>query len=294
MNDLFDKQPKRETPLIASIDDDFRIIDSLTINDIELVRQYVQDDSMTIVVCKSGNVELSIDLERHYVESPATIIVLPTQHIECVSISPNFEAMIINLSDRFVDMLNISSRAHMLMSLRNNPVTQLDHISLRVMEVYSLIISKAISHTSNPYRLEVVENFTRAFFYAGGFFLHELWDKRPTSFQNSIVERFIKLVHKNYRQHRRVGFYADKLCITPKYLSKVIKHSSGQSAVEWIDSYVILEAKALLKSSYKTIQQISVELNFPNQSFFGKYFKRLTGISPKEYREGWSRNRSGR
>jgi len=290
MNDLFDKQPRGQTPRTASIGDDFQMIDGITINDIDLIKQHAHGDSTTIIVCKSGAVGLSIDLQRHYAESPAVIATLPTQHVECVSISPNFEAMMINVSDRFIDMLNISSRAQVLMALRNNPVTQLDYITIRVMEGYSLIIEKAISHSDNPYRLEVVENFTRAFFYAGGFYLHELLDKRPTSFQNSIVERFIKLVHNNYRQHRRVGFYADKLCITPKYLSKVIKQSSGQSAVEWIDSYVILEAKAQLKSSYKTIQQIAMELNFPNQSFFGKYFKRLTGISPKEYREGGGRN----
>jgi AraC-like DNA-binding protein len=79
--------------------------------------------------------------------------------------------------------------------------------------------------------------------------------------------------------------YADQLYLTPKYFSKVIKDNSGASASEWIDNYVILEAKALLKSTNMTILQISDELNFPSQSFFGKYFKRVVGVSPKEYRE---------
>jgi AraC-like DNA-binding protein len=75
------------------------------------------------------------------------------------------------------------------------------------------------------------------------------------------------------------------LSLTPKYLSQIIKASTGKSANEWIDEYVMLEAKALLKSTTMTIQQISDELNFPSQSFFGKYFKRCEGVSPKEYRE---------
>ncbi|MDR2805936.1 MAG: helix-turn-helix domain-containing protein [Dysgonamonadaceae bacterium] len=79
--------------------------------------------------------------------------------------------------------------------------------------------------------------------------------------------------------------YASKLCLTPKYFSKIIKDNSGISASEWIDNYIILEAKALLKSTNITILQISDELNFPSQSFFGKYFKRVTGMSPKSYRE---------
>jgi YesN/AraC family two-component response regulator len=91
-------------------------------------------------------------------------------------------------------------------------------------------------------------------------------------------------VQTHYREQRGLDFYADKLCITPKHLSKVIKAISDKPANDWIDEHVVLEAKALLKSTNMTIEQISDELNFPSQSFFGKYFKRVTGMSPKEYK----------
>lgn len=99
-----------------------------------------------------------------------------------------------------------------------------------------------------------------------------------------LLEDFLKLVRTNYKEQRGLDFYADKLCFTPKYMSSVVKQASGISAGEWIDRYIILEAKALLKSTNMTIQQIGDEFNFANQSFFGKYFKRLVGVSPKEYR----------
>ena len=89
----------------------------------------------------------------------------------------------------------------------------------------------------------------------------------------------------NYRKERMIEFYSEKLFLTPKHLSKVIRERSGKSAGEWIEDHVMLEAKALLKSTDKTIQQISDELKFPSQSFFGKYFKRRAGVSPKEYRK---------
>jgi len=92
------------------------------------------------------------------------------------------------------------------------------------------------------------------------------------------------LVENHYKEHRGLEFYADKLFITPKHLSKVVKTTSGKPANEWIDEYVVLEAKALLKSTNMTVEQISNELNFPSQSFFGKYFKRVTGMSPREYK----------
>jgi len=67
-------------------------------------------------------------------------------------------------------------------------------------------------------------------------------------------------------------------------MSRTLRETSGKSANDLIYEHVTLEAKALLKSTSMTIQQISDELNFPSQSFFGKYFKRVTGMSPKEYK----------
>mgnify|MGYP002942986293 CR=1 FL=1 len=87
-------------------------------------------------------------------------------------------------------------------------------------------------------------------------------------------------------QQRSVGFYAGQLNLTPKYLTTLIKRISGLSVSEWIDNYVILEAKTLLKYSNMSVQEIAYYLNFPNQSFFGKYFKNHTGMTPTAYRLG--------
>ena len=96
--------------------------------------------------------------------------------------------------------------------------------------------------------------------------------------------QFTELLGEHYKHERSVGFYARQLCITPKYLTTLIKRISGKSVSEWIDNYVILEAKTLLKYSNMSVQEISYQLNFPNQSFFGCYFKRLTGMSPSQYK----------
>ena len=89
---------------------------------------------------------------------------------------------------------------------------------------------------------------------------------------------------KNYREERIISFYADKLCISAKYLSVAIKEVRGKSALDLINEAVILDAKAQLKNSDLTILQISDTLNFTNPSFFAKYFKKHTGMTPKEYR----------
>ncbi len=101
---------------------------------------------------------------------------------------------------------------------------------------------------------------------------------------NRVPERFLNLVQKHFKKERFLKFYAEKLDLTPKHLSRTMKNLTGFTAVEWIERYVVLEAKVMLKASNLNIQQISDELNFPSQSFFGKYFKKNVGMSPKEFR----------
>jgi AraC-like DNA-binding protein len=146
------------------------------------------------------------------------------------------------------------------------------------------MLKKTLQIEDLSVRREMVKYLTLAFYYALTYQSHILSKSEPQSKQGILLNRFMNLVQENFREQREVGFYADRLCLTPKYLLKVIRDNSGSSAGEWIDNYVALEAKALLKSTNMTIQQISEELNFPSQSFFGKYFKRIVGVSPKEYR----------
>ena len=105
-----------------------------------------------------------------------------------------------------------------------------------------------------------------------------------SSRQEQLYVLFIDLLAKYHMQQREIAFYADKMCITPKYLSQAVKDYSGRPASDIIDEYVLAECKSLLLSGNMNIQQIADELNFPSQSVFGKYFKRLTGLSPKDYR----------
>ena len=101
---------------------------------------------------------------------------------------------------------------------------------------------------------------------------------------NEIVARFLQCVRENYREHRELGFYANELQLTPKYMSHVVFEQTGRHPSKWIKDYVILEAKSMLRSGNYSIQQIADELHFPNQSFFGKYFKEAVGVSPKKWK----------
>ena len=108
--------------------------------------------------------------------------------------------------------------------------------------------------------------------------------KASQSRKQTIFDRFISLVNQHATREHQIRFYADKMCLTERYLSTIIRQMSGTTAKEWIDRAIIARIKVELKHSNKSVAQISDETYFPNPSFFSKYFKRLTGLTPLEYR----------
>ena len=150
------------------------------------------------------------------------------------------------------------------------------------------ILRRKTYSQGHQYQGEVVRTLLEALFYEtlGLYLSHwsSVENTKEMKRRDALFYSFICIVEENFRTERSVSFYADKLCISPKHLSATIKEASGRTASEWIESYVILEAKTLLRNTGLTIQEVSTKLNFTNQSFFGKYFKHLTGQSPRAFR----------
>ena len=180
-------------------------------------------------------------------------------------------------------MINLPGWQHQYMKMYNNPITDIDQDMLASVHIFYAILYRAAANDKNPFRQQIIENLISVFYYGGVSSLDSQVEANLKS-KNHIVANFLELVQQYYRQERLIQFYAAKLCITPKYLSKLVKEHTGRAAADWIEQHVILEARAMLQSSDLSIQQIATSLNFPNQSFFGKYFKRATGVSPKQYR----------
>lgn len=108
---------------------------------------------------------------------------------------------------------------------------------------------------------------------------------KPMTRRLGYVQDFMRLAQAHYQHERTLQFYADRMYISPKYLSRIIKETTGRSAADWLDTLVVQEAKNMLRFSSKSIQQVAYALNFPTQSSFGKFFKHMTGMSPSEYQQ---------
>jgi len=266
-----------------SIDNDFILLDKPIITS---ALDFPFKVDVTIgIICIKGTTRGKINLKTYTTTSPGFIIILSDQIMEYEYMSEDFSGLFVIMSKKFTNSLNFEEKLPLFLSIRDKPFIPMTGEEIDALVAYYSILQRAVKNKDNPYRMEVVKHLIKAFFFSTGYQYHKLTDNDKKSKNEMLVDSFLKYVQANYKEQRGVEFYADKLSLTPKYLSKLIKENSGMSANDWIDSYVVLEAKALLKSTNKTIQQISDELNFPSQSFFGKYFKRQVGVSPKEYKK---------
>lgn len=211
-------------------------------------------------------------------------ITFPEYILEQGDISDDFRCLCIAISENFLSGLGLTYDFKTFLTIQDKPILKLTEKQFAsVFKYYDMVYS--VLGSTNPYKKEIVKHLTCAFFYGLGHYFFENNSNRELTNEEKLMQQFIKEVQLHYKQERKVLFYAERLHLSVGYLSTIVKKVSKRTATEWIDDYVILEAKALLKSRRMTIQQVSWELNFPSQSFFGKYFKRHTGVSPKEYKE---------
>ena len=239
----------------------------------------------------SGLVRVRINLENFEAGENDVIIALKGNIGEFCYMHPDTRIAVIAFDDEF---LNIQKHIRTAMSIQqlvcSNPVLHLeDYFLEESLDIYRKMKSK-MQEVDHLFRKEVVQGYIQVMLYNAFNYFDKLRKADTSHLQSNsrnqeIYMGFIQTVQKNYMRERNITFYADVLCISPKYLSQVIKNVTGRLAGEWISDYVILEAKALLKTKRYTVQQICDMLNFANQSFFGKYFKRKTGMSPKAYQE---------
>ncbi|MGM9804009.1 MAG: helix-turn-helix domain-containing protein [Muribaculaceae bacterium] len=212
------------------------------------------------------------------------VVHIPGQLIEQQYISPNFDAVFVSMTSAFVKSMGLPYSFQLDRMVRDNPVLSLMPGQFEAMTTYCKM-AKALLCAKHPYQRETLCHLTCAFFYGIGNYLYQLSDNRTLTNKEDITRRFMNELKDNYKTERKVSFYANKLNITPGYLSTITKAVSGKSPTDLINEFVAKEACAQLKCTSRTIQQISFDLNFPSQSFFGKYFKRIVGCTPLAYRQ---------
>ncbi len=242
-----------------------------------------------MALCIRGNAQYCIDTHEQTVE-PGDLLFISERHLVSQYVeSPDFLCQTIMVRTEFYHdfVQNVKNVSSLLLFSMNNPVVHLTPAEVQTYSNYFQTILEKMSNHQHPYRTELVKATLLAMFYdmSGVIYRVEQQDQKVQTRADAFFAKFIRVLEQNFRHERRVSWYAEQLNITPKYLSEVVKKTSKRTPTEWIDNYVILEARVLLKNSTKSIKEIADELHFANQSFLGKYFKEHTGMSPSEFRK---------
>ncbi len=260
-------------------------------SEMEIFRFPSRLDAFIIGVGTEGETSLTSNLQEFRLKKNSLFIFNPKDILQVQS-NDRFKAHLIVITPDFLKRINIDTKRMMPLFLQfgSLPCMELTHAESQSLRSFISMVEQELKGPETDFSSEIIGGLIAATIYKVGDILTHYLTEHPevdSPMHNRAEEyfkQFIELLGEHYKHERSVGFYARQLCITPKYLTTLIKRISGKSVSEWIDSYVILEAKTLLKYSNMSVQEIAYYLNFPNQSFFGSYFKRNAGMSPSQYK----------
>ncbi len=270
---------------------------------IEDLEKAFRFNGIILFIVHEGGISFSVNMERIHLSANQMLISGPNS---ITTVDPDsvrgLDAYALFISDEFIHDLNfeVIILNNLPITANRSPVFNLDPESVlhlvNYMELLDLNVRRNTGEGDDLFAKSISRSLLTATLYQIMILtMHRkanapakedediLEPPRPRSRRALYTHEFVRLVRKYFRMEHSVRFYANKLCISPKYLSLVVKECSGRTAAEIIDEYLLLEAKNMLRFSGKNIQQIAYELNFSNQSSFGKYFKHLTGMSPSEF-----------
>ncbi len=278
---------KMELDEVSYLSNDL-IITKLTPDSNHTASRPVSINGFAAIVMMEGEARVSIDMHEHDVRPCDIVFFSPESIIQTVECTADATAYLISSSKDFMNevQIDLSTSLAIYMRFGRNPVI---HASQRdVAEIRQLfqLIKVMLSSDKERYKNEIIRTlFTTIFYILSDLNQRDERDEEMKQGRAEVIfDEFVLLLRKHNKQERNVQFYATKLNISAKYLSAVVKEVSGKTAAKWIDESVILEAKSMLMYSGLTIQQIATELNFSTQSFFGKYFKQHTGVSPSRFK----------
>lgn len=262
-----------------------------SVSEMEIFRFPSRLNALIIGVGTEGETSLTSNLQEFRLKKDSLFIFSP-KHILQVQSNNRFKAHLIVIATDFLKRINIDTKRMMPLFLQfgSLPCMELTQAESQSLRSFISMVEQELKGSETDFSSEIIGGLIAATIYKVGDILTHYLTEHPevdSPIHNRAEEyfrQFTELLGEHYKHERSVGFYARQLCITPKYLTTLIKRISGKSVSEWIDNYVILEAKTLLKYSNMSVQEIAYYLNFPNQSFFGSYFKRNAGMSPSQYK----------
>ena len=248
-----------------------------------------------IFYCQRGSVEVSLEGCHYHIKPGDVYIYMASTLVHLLHKSEDAEGIMVEVDFYYIlpivnKVINVESQLFM----RKNPCVSLSgeqcaHFEYLLNNLWDRINAEDCQKENVQYqhlKLELIKSMGQTICYEilNMYFTNQPLQPLQLGKKDVVFQNFMLSLFRFYRKERDVSFYARMQHITPRYFSAIIKEKTGDSALQWIVRMVITEAKQLLEESDLSIKEIADQLNFPTQSFFGKYFKQYVGVSPKEYR----------
>lgn len=276
---------EQDIPQLVGFNKDIVIVNNF--RDMSLFAHPVRLRATTVLICLEGEIHCSINLNEFIITKNQILINFAGDIIQ-ISKVENFSGYAIIISDEYRRQLQLDFRfrAESYLTLRDlGPIT-VPYEELTCLKPYYTLMKKNMEDGN----YEVIKGLTLALSHTIISLMKRYrsgpsvdMEQNETRAQQ-IFDKFMRLLKTYHDKERSLQFYAGKMCLTTKYISGIIKSYSGKAPLAWINEYVVLEAKMMLRYTDMTVQEIAYALNFPTQSGFGKYFRQLMGLSPKQYR----------
>ncbi|GAA4172215.1 helix-turn-helix domain-containing protein [Sphingobacterium ginsenosidimutans] len=243
-------------------------------------------DGLILAFMVNGSMKARIHFLEYELCAGQIAIVQPQLMIETLSMTENAEIITIGLSLDFITAFPMLHEFVMNNQIRWQPVLSLQAEEMTIKNELLSLIQKVYHKNQSPKKIEMLRHLVISLMslISESYTALADHDNPVKSRTHEIIDDFYLLISKYATQERSVYFYAEKLHLTPQYLSTFLKQKTGKSILQWIDYVTLMHAKTLLKSTSLSIKQISNQLNFDEPSVFCRFFKRLSGTSPGVFR----------
>lgn len=249
--------------------------------------EYKMCDSLLTIICLRGKATFRIRLHEYEIRRGSYLLIKANEPFYITENSEDFRIDVVRVGDSVFDLSYDKILKQRLERLSIERPT--DNISNRTLMMFHIIhsyLKVMIKERNDFYRDMIIFEYVKLFLYEACRILDDTYSEgTPKSKERNITNLFFQLVEKGYKENRKVEDYAAMIGITSKHLALVIKKTTGKYPSDWLENYVLLESKRLLRSTDMSIQHISYDLNFSTPSHFGKFFKSQTGITPKKFRD---------
>ena len=252
-------------------------------------------DCYLAAYCVEGSVNCSVNLTDYHLTTGTLLLITPGNILrisQSDELDRNLRVTLICVSASYISNIGINPSKVLVEAVEvlRDPCIHLSDDEAEMLHKY-VNLALDITKTDSQFVKESIGGLVSSVFYQFAGFLanskrrEDMEKPVRTTRQRQMLEQFMKLAINDHAREHLVGYYADKMCVTPKYLSKIVKETSGRSVPDWLSELLILDAKNMLRHTDMTIKEISARLNFPSQSFFFRFFKNHTGQTPTQYRE---------